>query len=223
MRKFYRRAFGLGLCVGLMVSFNPMSLASPKNLTFPLSPLAQSPGAIALDGLQNATYKIPDQGSYPLSNGRYQQGSVTLTLIQPTAIGDVNQDGVDDAAVILALETGGSGTFEYLAIVSNQNGRLVNLDTYPLGDRVRVQTLRIKDGQVRLKMLKHKDTDPRCCPTDLIIEAYQINNTDGTLAPITLSEEQRQQVYVEDLPTPAIDNGDNGPFQPPLGEFQIKL
>jgi hypothetical protein len=125
--------------------------------------------------------------------------------------------------VILALETGGSGTFEYLAIVSNQNGRLVNLDTYPLGDRVRVQTLRIKDGQVRLKMLKHKDTDPMCCPTDLIIEAYQINNTEGTLAPITLSEEQRQQVYVEDLPTPAIDNGDNGPVQPSLGEFQLKL
>ena len=223
MRKFYRRAFGLGLCVGLMVSFNPMSLASPKNLTVPLSPLAQSPGVIALDGLQNATYKIPDQGSYTLSNGLYQQGSVTLTLIKPTAIGDVNQDGVNDAAVILALETGGSGTFEYLAIVSNQNGSLVNLDTYPLGDRVRVQTLRIKDGQVRLKMLKHKDTDPMCCPTDLIIEAYQLNNTDGTLAPITLSEEQRQQVYVEDLPTPAIDNGDNGPFQPPLGEFQIKL
>jgi hypothetical protein len=206
-----------------MVSFNPVSLASPRIIALPLSPLAQGTGAIALGMLQNATYKIPEQGSYTLSNGSYQSGTVTVNLIKPTAIGDVNQDGVEDAAVILAVGTGGSATFEYLAVVTNQNGSPVNLDTYLLGDRVRVQTLSIKNGQVRIKLLKHKDTDPLCCPTNLVIEAYQLNQTEGTLAPITLSEEQRQQVYVEDLPTPAIDNGDNAPVQPPMGEFKIQL
>lgn len=193
--------------------------------TAPASILAQTQGNLTPAMLKNATYQIPDQGSFTLSNGVYQSGSTKLTLTRKMAIADVTGDGVQDAAAILALETGGSATFIYLAVMASQGGKPANLETLLLGDRVRVQSLTIKDGQVRVQMLKHQSTDPQCCPTNLVTEVYRIDNTLGKLAPMTLSESQKQQIYVEDTPLPLIDQigNDNAPYQPELGEIQIKF
>ncbi|BFM40100.1 hypothetical protein [Synechocystis sp. LKSZ1] len=187
------------------------------------SAVAQSPASpLTLQALKNATYTLSQQGTFTLSNGTLQQGNTTLTLIPPIALGDINQDGSQDAAVILALNNGGDSTFMYLAVVTIQGNGLSNVDTYRLGDRVRVQSLSVKGGQVRVTLLRPKPTDPPCCPTDLVVEAYQLNPA-GVLAPITLSESQRQQIQVEDLPIPTVAQDDDFPSQPSLGEFQIQL
>jgi hypothetical protein len=198
-----------------------LGLANPQPAL--AAPLAQSIASpLTLQALKNATYSLPQQGSFTLTNGSLQQGNRTLTLIPPIAVGDVNQDGSQDAAVILALNNGGDSTFMYLAVVVIQGNGLSNIDTYSLGDQVRVQSLRVKSGQVRVTLLRPKPTDPPCCPSDLVVEAYQLNPT-GVLAPITLSESQRQQIHVEDLPIPAVAQDDDFPSQPSLGEFQIQL
>lgn len=183
------------------------------------APVAQSPAnPLTLQALKNTTYTLPQAGTFTLTNGTAQQGNTSLSLISPIAVGDINQD----AAVILALNSGGDSTFMYLAVVVVQGNTLSNLDTYPLGDRVRIQSLRVKGGQIRVTMLRPKPTDPPCCPTDLVVEVYQLNATQ-VLAPITLSESQRQQIQVEDLPIPAVAEDDDFPSQPSLGEFQIQL
>ena len=175
--------------------------------------------------LANATYQIPDRGSVTLTNGQYQGDQFSVTLGKAIAIGDLNQDGTDDAAVILAVETGGSGTFMYLpAVTQSPSDKLPsNPDTYFLGDRVQIKSLTIKNGAIRVKMLKAKPTDPMCCPTDTIIQAYQLNSTAGTLSPITLTEKDKQQILIEDVPSPALGDGDNIPTAPGLGEIQIKF
>lgn len=225
MRPFFHFVLGLGLSSTLILGTNSAIFAIPKTHFLVIPQIAQATGDQTLNALKNATYTIPDQGSFSLSNGSYQKDSVTLNLINPIALGDINSDGVQDAAAILALQTGGSGTFMYLAIISSQAGTITNLDTIPLGDRVRVQSLNIKNGQVRLNILKHKSTDPQCCPTNLVTEVYQLNQSSTKLAPMTLSESQKQQIYIEDTPLPLIDkiDNDNTPVQPQLGEIQLKL
>lgn len=219
-------SLSLGLVLSVRMGYGTSVQAQPKfpQLLTPL--LTQNAPAVSIQALKNATYQIPDRGSVTLSNGQYQSANVTITLLdKPIAIGDLNQDKTDDAAVILAVQTGGSGTFMYLAAVTSSanNPILSNPDTYLLGDRVQVQNLHIKNGAVRVKMLKAKPTDPLCCPTDMVIQAYQLNNTTGTFAPISLSEQEKQQILIEDVPSPVLGNDDNVPTQPPLGEIQIKF
>ena len=225
--KTYLNQFALALVCGSFVSLTILESVQAK--PFPLQFLAQSSTpktpALTPEVLANATYQIPDRGSVTLTNGQYQGNRLTVTLGKAIAIGDINQDGTKDAAVILAVETGGSGTFIYLAAMTQDqpDSPPKNTVTYFLGDRVQVKTLTIKNGAIRIKMLKAKPTDPSCCPTNVVIESYQLNNSLGTLAPITLTEKDKQQISIEDVPSPVLGDGDNVPTPPGLGEIQIKF
>lgn len=206
----------------LNVAILPPVVAAPMPVKLPLQ-MAQVTNQINLALLKNATYTIPEQGTFSLNQGQYKSNDVTVTLIQPIALGDVDLDGDQDAAVLLAVNTGGSGTFIYLAVATIQNGQVSNPDTYALGDRVRVQSLAIKDGRIRLNMLTHQADDPQCCPSQLVSMAYQLDNQAGTLKPIELSEQEKQQIHVEDLPSQMLPGDDNVPFQPQDNQFQIKF
>jgi hypothetical protein len=85
-----------------------------------------------------------------------------------------------------------------------------------------VQSLSLKNNQVRVTLLQHQATDPLCCPSELVVQAYQLNDS-GELAPLTLSAQERQQIHIEDLPVPEVANDDDFPDQPALGEFRIRL
>jgi hypothetical protein len=81
------------------------------------------------------------------------------------AVGDLDADGVPDAAVLLATNTGGSGTFHDLAVMLNREGRPANAATAFLGDRVLVERLRILQGEIQLDLTMHGPADPMCCPS----------------------------------------------------------
>jgi hypothetical protein len=223
----YSNRLAIGIVCGSLIGLNTAFLVQANPLCSSLIAQTSTTKGQTLTPtiLGNATYQIPDRGSVTLTNGQYQGDQFTVTLGKAIAIGDLNQDGTDDAAVILAVETGGSGTFMYLAAVTQSptDNLPSNPDTYFLGDRVQIKSLKINNGAIRIKMLKAKPTDPMCCPTNTVIEAYQLNNTAGTLSPITLTEKDKQQILIEDIPSPALGDGDNVPTAPGLGEIQIKF
>ncbi len=194
-----------------------------KEISLTPSPIAQLSPKISVARLKTATYTIPDQGTYPLKEGKYHQDGVKVTLLNPFAVGDATGNGQEDAAAILAVETGGSGTFMYLAVVTLAEGIVNNPDTYFLGDRVRVQSLTIKDQQIRLNLLKHQPDDPRCCPSELVSMAYQIDDQLETLKPVTLSDKERQRIHIEDLPSQTLPGDEDVPFQPQDDGFKIRL
>jgi hypothetical protein len=139
------------------------------------------------ESLKNAEY----QGIYPeavkLTDGRYEgepfvEGGAsrpTVTFIQPYAAGELDSDGVDDAAVLLVEDSGGSGTFVYLAAVLNRDGKPENVATTLLGDRAQVEELTIESGQIGVKMLTHGPDDPMCCPSQELQATYTLE--DGEL------------------------------------------
>lgn len=89
----------------------------------------------------------------------------TVTRLPLAAFGDLNGDGVEDAAVLLVENSGGSGSFVYLAAVINQASIPENVATILLGDRVSPQSLAIAEGQIVVEATSHADSDPLCCPS----------------------------------------------------------
>jgi hypothetical protein len=109
--------------------------------------------------LQNGKYE-----GEPFVEGGASKDVVTLAGGFFTS-GDLDGDGSGEAAVILALNSGGSGTFLHLAVLSRKDGSLKNMATVRLGDRIKPKALGISGGELTLAALKHGPDDPACCPT----------------------------------------------------------
>jgi hypothetical protein len=115
-----------------------------------LSPTATTQSSIA-EALPNSKYLIDctSSGNAQLKDGSFEEqaapGSASFIKVQlgQQSFGDINGDGLEDAAVTLIADTGGSGTFTYLALVVNDNGTARPLPAVLLGDRIEVKSLTI--------------------------------------------------------------------------------
>ena len=119
------------------------------------------------------------KGKIELNDGIYKEkiapDSATELVIRLTgkiAFGDLNGDGVEDAAVILVSDPGGSGTFYELAAVINREGKAKYGASFLLGDRVKVEEIDIRSGHIVVKIVIHDRTDPRCCPSLRVEQEY---------------------------------------------------
>jgi hypothetical protein len=76
------------------------------------------------------------------------------------AVGDLNGDGTQDAAVTLVIDSGGSGTFTYLAAVIDDQGTAKPSDSVLLGDRIIVKSLAVRSGSVVVNLLTRQPDEP---------------------------------------------------------------
>jgi len=147
-----------------------------------LVPPAAATAAPTEDELKNATYKSEwtQSGTAPLTDGEYSEqaapGSATKTVVKLTdhiaygQLGDYQQA----AAVVLVTDPGGSGTFYDLAVVVNQDGKPVNVASTHLGDRVKINSFSIENGEIVVDMITHGPKDPMCCPTQQVVQKYAL-------------------------------------------------
>lgn len=119
--------------------------------------------------LRNAGYpsQYVEEGTIRLTARVYEDPDRRVAvLLQPEyAVGDLDGDGSPDAAVVLATNTGGSGTFTDLCFVPNDGPPVRSAACRFLGDRVLLDRVRIVDGIVELDVTMHGPADPMCCPT----------------------------------------------------------
>jgi hypothetical protein len=159
--------------------------ASPPTEAPPPSPTSQP--VLGAEALKNMTYlldvvsgALPDsQGKVALVDGAFEQplpGSAGRVIVNhiKEARGDLNGDGLEDAVALLAINTGGTGTFINLAAVLNEAGNPRQAAIRFLGDRVEVQSLAIEDGVVKVKAITQGPEDPLCCPTLEVNEEYRL-------------------------------------------------
>lgn len=137
--------------------------ASPSNQSAEQN---QNKNKIALDPL-NAAYKI-DDNLIKLVNGKSEMeaapgsaSKIVTTVWKQPVVDDLNGDKAPDAALILTQETGGSGTFYYIAAdLSTKDGRYTGTNGIFLGDRIKPQSIKIENRHIIVTYLDRKENEP---------------------------------------------------------------
>ena len=157
-------------------------------LTFSSQLCLAGEGAPTADELANTTYSGIEEGPVALVEGRwegepYEEGGASRPsagLVEDfTLAGDLNDNGSEEAVVLLWQNSGGSSTFSYLAVVGRSDGGVKNLGTAEIGDRVRLRRGRIENDSIILDVLQQGEGDAACCPTQLASRTWSM--VDGRL------------------------------------------
>jgi hypothetical protein len=140
---------------------------------------------VDLQALGSLQYNLPivaeamseTGGVVQLINGKFEQqyeggASGVVVDLRDSLPGDLNGDGVADAAAILTVNTGGSGIFYQLAAVLASPSGPLHTATAFLGDRVMIDQFSIQDGVILLDMTVQGPDDPLCCPTQKTSREY---------------------------------------------------
>jgi hypothetical protein len=159
---------GAYLFIKFQTTHSVASPAQPFSKTALLDPL-------------NATYLI-DGSPITLTNGKAEQASApgssetTVTRIFGTPVlGDMNGDGVNDAAVIITEDGGGSGTFYYAAVTlgGTSNGT-AGTNAILLGDRISPDTMQIANGILTVNYADRKPGDPMSTMPSVGVSKYLV-------------------------------------------------
>ena len=166
---------------------------------------------LTLDQLRNAEYLLPllgddntpiqfTDGAGHIAFGEGATERVSAGIVNDTvAFGDLDGDGFADAAVIVFISGGGSGTFIYLVAVLDRDGAPAQAAVAFLGDRVPVQSLTIASGKIVAETVAHRPSDGLCCPTLEITRTFTLR--DNRLVP-------RQALVIESpLPGETVASG----------------
>ena len=155
--------------------------------------IAQTKPGLQPSDLANFTYDLGPgasvaDGKVPLKGGTWTDsgdGGSTFVLDPHQALGDLDHDGVPDAAGIVVEQSQGSGTFFYLFALLSRDGRPVQAGPPDwLGDRSKIDRVTIdRKGILSVRYVTHKERDPECCPTLRIEDRFRIEN--GVLTGIT--------------------------------------
>ena len=137
---------------------------------------------LTLDGLKNAEYTVegPASGKAKLVNGVYEEpiakssAKVVVTLQSGAATGDLEGNGIQDAAAVLTVQTGGTGTFYYLFAVLNDRGTPKPIASTKLGDRIKLNALTIQGGEIVVDMVTQGPKDSMAKPTLAVISKYKL-------------------------------------------------
>ena len=138
----------------------------------------------------NATYTI-DRRSVTLSNGIFEEpaapgsaAKATTRLLDKRAVGDVNGDGRSDAAVLLTVNGGGSGTFYYLsALLGTGAGKSASTNALLLGDRIGIDAVKIGSGRILVDTVDRSAGEPfTTSPSVKVTRTFQVQA--GALAEI---------------------------------------
>ncbi|MEW6180574.1 MAG: Gmad2 immunoglobulin-like domain-containing protein [Chloroflexota bacterium] len=145
-----------------------------------------TPALLSPELLENMEYTLPagadgEPVSFRLTNGLFQRGEdpasmdfMQVRLGDALAFGDLNGDELPDAAVLLAVNYGGTGVFVWVVAVVNRSGSGEQAGVYFIDDRPVVERLAIEAGQIELEGLIHGPNDPGCCPNQPVRRALRL-------------------------------------------------
>jgi hypothetical protein len=168
-------------------------------------PAATAVSGMTLDELMNAKVMAPQaQKEVQLQNGKYAGGSGTdalsVELLSQSVLGDLNNDGKNDAAVLLAENTGGTGVFvSLIGFLATDNG-FTQSSAVLIDDRPVINAVTIADGIVTVDAVIHGVNDPMVSPTLKVLESYQLTGSALTLVGLSETSAGAEQKIVIDLP-----------------------
>ena len=116
--------------------------------------------------VRNLTVNLDGQ-SFTLKDGVAVQaappGSATtntVRIVGEPALGDATGEGEQDAALLIANDPGGSGTFYYAVLAVNHGGAYQATNAVPLGDRIVPKGIEFTDGHFVYRFLDRQSGAP---------------------------------------------------------------
>lgn len=180
-RRMTTRLVPLVLAVGLVVTAQPARAQQGAT-----APTQGELRRLTRAQLLGAQYHLPllGDGETPIrfhgGRGSIEYGTGATERVQAAvagdliALGDLDGDNVADAAVVVSIDSGGSGTFIHLLAMQDRDNAPVQAGRVFLGDRVRVQSLTISGRRIFVTMLAHGPGDGLCCPSVEIGRAFTL-------------------------------------------------
>lgn len=186
-------ASGLAIAGGVMLSRIPAPPeTSNTNLNDVLATDTQNVPSISTGAL-NATYVIEGkpvtlhEGSGTETVAGSEATAVVTKVFSVAALGDLNGDGMNDAAVILTRDAGGSGTFFYVAAALTDGTTVTGTNAVLAGDRIAPQSTNIQDGVIVFNFAERGPGEPMTTPPSMG-RSLLLKLTDGQLAETTPTE-----------------------------------
>jgi hypothetical protein len=126
------------------------------------------------------SYRI-DGKEVDLINGRSEKeaapgsaSKITTAVIRNPAVGDLNDDGRPDAALVLFQNSGGTGTFIYAAAAINRNDGYHGTNAVLLGDRITVDRVSIRNGVIVVEYRDRRSDESMAVEPSVPRSAYFI-------------------------------------------------
>jgi hypothetical protein len=171
----------------------PAATATPKPLT-PTAAPTQAATQLSAEQLKNMTYQLLNASSprsVTLVNGAFTSPDpgdpeyADVHLLEPIAFADLDRDGQADAAVLLAENYGGTGSFVSLLAMLNRAGQPEQGPAAFIEDRPQVNSLSAENGIITLDAVVHAPDDPMCCPTQRKVMTFTLTGAGLTLQTVT--------------------------------------
>jgi|GEM_PF-2284028 len=138
-----------------------------------------------VEKLKNTSYQLPGLGEgnsaikIQLQNGGYvnneeKQRIIFVDQSGLIAFGKIKDDNNEDAVSLLVVNADPSNSFIYLTPVINVNQNPQNVGSVFLGDRVQVQSIKLNNRQIEVKLIKHTPKDAKDTPTLPVTQIYRL-------------------------------------------------
>jgi hypothetical protein len=112
---------------------------------------------------KNIAYII-DTEPVKLSNGSFKglgpDEPVSVDIFGNESYGDLNGDGLTDVTFTLVEDTGGTGSFYYVAAALRGKDGYVGTNAVFLGDRIYPQSIEVHEGQVIVNYADRRPNEP---------------------------------------------------------------
>jgi hypothetical protein len=138
-----------------------------------------------VEKLKNTSYQLPGLGEgnsaikIQLQNGGYvnneeKQRIIFVDQSGLITFGNIKNDNNEDAVSLLVVNADPSNSFIYLTPVINVNQNPQNVGSVFLGDRVQVQSIKLNNRQIEVKLIKHTPNDAKGTPTLPVTQIYRL-------------------------------------------------
>ena len=188
----------------------PVPAVEPTSL-----PGTSTPSPDYVTRIRNAEYQLGFVDSLrivQLADGRFEQGTpggedyASVIVTDFTAHGDLNGDGFDEYAAMIAENYGGTGVFVFLVVFADVNGELVYQTSTFVGDRPQINKLSIMSREIFLDAVIQRSDDPMCCPTLRTARHYRlINNQLDMTDYVTYTPDGRPRTITIESPANGTD------------------
>ena len=168
----------------LLGAFGSFGLAFVTE-AYPSEPTKAAMQAPTLKEIKNASYSGIEglKGSVKLVDGKwkgrpYKKGSASRPVVSLVGdlrlIGDLDDDGTDDAVVLLNYAPGGTGQLLYLAVMARRKNKIENIATTLIGDRVQIRDVRIEPKRILVGVVQAGPKDAMCCPGEVTTREWTL-------------------------------------------------